>query len=289
MSTQEQAVPAAYPIGALPPASPWREPWPRLGLRVDLYTTLPGTVKLEAAPDHRLMVHAGGPVYGAYRSRRVFYNRGDIDLFPAGVSEDWEADTTSSALVLQLSPSLLVHAAEGMGRDPDRAGIELRCQFKDAQIEHIAWALDAAHRAGHPSGLLYSESLGLALAVHLLGGYTAPGRPSGGLSKKQLRELTAYVEDHLDQDLSLAVLAGVAGVSVSHLKTLFRRSTGLAVHEYVIQRRVERARLLLLRGELPASQVALAAGFAHQSHMARHMRRLLGVTPTALLRGANAP
>ncbi|KYF72421.1 hypothetical protein BE15_48030 [Sorangium cellulosum] len=54
------------------------------------------------------------------------------------------------------------------------------------------------------------------------------------------------------------------------------------MHEYVVQRRVERARALLLRGDLPASQVAIEAGFAHQSHMARCMRRVLGVTPTAL-------
>jgi AraC family transcriptional regulator len=73
-------------------------------------------------------------------------------------------------------------------------------------------------------------------------------------------------------------------VSASHFKTLFKRSTGLPVHEYVIQRRVERAKALLLRGELPASQVALEAGFAHQSHMARSMRRVLGVTPSSISR-----
>jgi AraC family transcriptional regulator len=168
--------------------------------------------------------------------------------------------------------------------DPDRAGLEPRHQFRDPQIEHIAWALDAERRAGYPGGLLYTESLGMALAVHLLGRYRAPlGRPRG-LSKAQLRRLTAYIENHLDQNLSLARLARVAEVSASHLKTSFRRSTGLPVHEYVVQRRVERAKALLLRGELPASQVALEAGFAHRSHMARWMRRVLGVTPTSVAR-----
>jgi AraC family transcriptional regulator len=56
----------------------------------------------------------------------------------------------------------------------------------------------------------------------------------------------------------------------------------------VVQRRVERARELLLRGELPISQVALEVGFAHQSHLARWMRRILGVTPTAIVRGSSA-
>jgi AraC family transcriptional regulator len=65
---------------------------------------------------------------------------------------------------------------------------------------------------------------------------------------------------------------------------LFKRSFGVPVHEYVIQRRVERARTLLLRGALPASQVALDAGFSHQSHMARCMRRVLGITPAAIVK-----
>jgi AraC family transcriptional regulator len=75
----------------------------------------------------------------------------------------------------------------------------------------------------------------------------------------------------------------VADLSVSHLKVLFRHSVGLPVHEYVVRRRVERARTLLLAGKLSLSQVALASGFAHQSHLARQMRRVLGVTPAAIL------
>ena len=98
--------------------------------------------------------------------------------------------------MLQLSPSLLRRAAEDMGLDPDRAGLEPRHQFRDPQIEHIAWALDAERRAGYPSGLLYTESLGMALAVHLLGRYTAPAHACArGLSKPQLRRVTAYIED----------------------------------------------------------------------------------------------
>ncbi|MCY1008311.1 helix-turn-helix transcriptional regulator [Nannocystis pusilla] len=65
---------------------------------------------------------------------------------------------------------------------------------------------------------------------------------------------------------------------------MFRRSLGLPVHTYVIHRRVDRARALLLRGSMAASQVALEVGFSHQSHMARCMRRVLGVTPTSLTR-----
>ena len=76
----------------------------------------------------------------------------------------------------------------------------------------------------------------------------------------------------------------IAGISVPHLKVLFRRSFDLPVHQYVIRRRVEHARRLLANGDLPISQVALSAGFAHQSHLAHAMKRILGMTPAGLAR-----
>ena len=260
-------------------------PRPRLGLRIGLETKEPGTVEIAPLPDHHLLVHFGSPARGFWESQDVFYTPGDIDMIPAGHSTEWEQIDRVTLLDVQLPPTLVRRAAQDIGLDPDRE-LEPNCHFRDPQIEHIAWALDAERRAGRPSGLLYTESLGMALAVRLLGPDMAPVTPERGLSKSQLRRVTDYIEDHLDQDLSLARLADVAGVSVSHLKTQFRRSTGLPVHQYVVQRRVERAKALLLRGDLPASQVAAEAGFAHQSHMALWMRRVLGVTPTSLVRSA---
>jgi AraC family transcriptional regulator len=259
---------------------------PRLGLGVDLRITPPGEVSLDAVPDHRVKVHTGTPVRGACRAHHFVYSRGDIDIFPAGTSDVWHERDTSTSIVLRLSPLLLRRAAEDMGRDPDRAGIAPHHQFRDPRIEHIALALDAERQAGSPSGLLYAESLGLALAVHLLGHHAAVEPAPRGLSRPHLRRVTDYIEAHLDRDLSLARLAAVAQLSASHLKAQFRRSMGIPVHEYVVQRRVDRARALLERGTLPASQVALEAGFAHQSHMARCMRRVLGVTPSAVARRA---
>ncbi|MBZ4422666.1 AraC family transcriptional regulator [Myxococcus sp. RHSTA-1-4] len=290
MSREKQAALALYSGGASarPVAAREDAARARTGLRVDLHTIPPGVVELAPLPDHRLKVHAGAPTHGSCSFHRFVYTRGDVDLLPAGTSDVWEHTDASTSVMVRLSPALLRRAAEDMGMDPDRAGLEQRHQFKDPQIEHIAWALDADRQAGHPGGLLYTESLGLALSIHLLGRYPAPLKHVRGLSQAQRRRLTEYIEEHLDKDLALARLASVAGVSASHLKTLFKRSMGVPVHEYVIQRRVERARTLLLRGKLPAGQVALEAGFSHQSHMARCMRRILGVTPRALVRGPRA-
>jgi AraC family transcriptional regulator len=93
-----------------------------------------------------------------------------------------------------------------------------------------------------------------------------------------------FVDANLDGGLTLEQVAEVAGMSIPHLTTLFRRTMGQSVHAYVMERRVQRARALLLGRRMTIAQVALETGFAHQSHLARWMRRLLGVTPSELLR-----
>jgi AraC family transcriptional regulator len=235
--------------------------------------------------DHHVSMHTGAPVRVSCipSGTRCVRSLGEINVLPAGLGDEWFEDDASETVDLRLPAFLVRLAAEEMGLDPDRAGVVPQCHVRDVQIEHIAWALAAEHRASSPNGLLYRESLGMALAVHLLAHYPAPAAPRG-LSRSQLARVTEYIEAHLGEDVTLLRLARVSGVSASHLRALFKRSTGVPVHEYVIQRRVERARGLLLRGDLPASQVALDAGFSHQSHMARCMRRVLGVTPASIAR-----
>jgi AraC family transcriptional regulator len=259
---------------------------PRIGLQVELRRTTPGPLRVAAGSDHHVSVHAGAPVRVScpVSKHLSIRTRGEVNVLPAGVSDDWFEDDPSETVELRLPDSLLRLAAEAMGMDPARVGLEPRFHARDEQIEHIAWALEADHRAGSPNGLVYTESLGMALAVRLLAEYGAPSAPRSGLSHEQLKRVTEYVEAHLDQDVSLLRLARVAGVSPSHFRTLFKRSVGVPVHRYVVQRRVERARILLSRGDLPASQIAIESGFSHQSHMARCMRQILGVTPAFVAR-----
>ncbi|NUP05480.1 MAG: helix-turn-helix transcriptional regulator [Polyangiaceae bacterium] len=258
----------------------------RIPISVELRATPAGVIRHAASSDHYINVHAGEPVRVACHANTVrsIRARGDVSLLPAGTSDEWVEDDEAHAVVLRLPSSLVRIAAQDMGMDPDHVSIEPLHHVRDPQIEHIAWALEAERRADNENGQLYRESLGMALAVHLLARYRRVQRPRSGLAREQLQRVTEYIEANVDRDLSLLRLARVAGVSASHFKTLFKRSMGVAAHEYVIQRRVERARSLLVESELPASQVALEAGFSHQSHMARCMRRVLGVTPASVVR-----
>jgi AraC family transcriptional regulator len=256
---------------------------PRLGPTVEVFHAPAGLVIVPPDSEHRVRIHAGRPVRGMCGRQRFVNERGDVDLVPAGQAEQWHSEAASEWRVVTLPRGLVARAAEEIGR-AEGSHLEARCQLRDPRIQHIVWALDAEREAGNANGLLYAEALGLALAFHLLGRYAAPARAEQGLSAVERKRVLDYVEAHLDRSLSLPILASVAGMSTSHFKTLFRRSMGLPVHEYVVQRRVERAKTLLLRAEIPAAEVALASGFAHQSHMARCMRRVLGVNPTQLRR-----
>lgn len=261
-----------------------------IGFKVERRAISAGVTYVPASPHHRLGVHIGKPVNASCRCDGQHHNRvqsdGDIDIIPAGLDGEWEDDDDCSILRLWLSPRLLHGAAEDLGLDPARITLAPVFQHRDSRIEHIARALEAQFDATSRPDRLVAESLGKALAYQLIGSRFQPkGVPAEQrLSLSQRRRLVEFIGGHLAQDLSLAELAWVAGISVSHLTALFRRSFGMPVHQYVIRRRVDRAKELIVSRELPLSEVALMTGFAHQSHMARMMRRHLGVTPTALSR-----
>jgi AraC family transcriptional regulator len=144
-------------------------------------------------------------------------------------------------------------------------------------------AVDAELTAGGAGGRLAAESLANVLAVHLIRHVSAPRRPQSGrdgvLPRGRLRAVTEYVEEHLDSGPSLDQMAAVARLSAYHFARQFKRSTGLPPHQYVIMRRVERAKQLLRGGDFSLAEVAAHAGFSGQSVFCHHFKRLLGVTP----------
>ena len=89
---------------------------------------------------------------------------------------------------------------------------------------------------------------------------------------------------YLDRDLTLTELAAIAQLSPNYFTRSFKQSTGFTPHQYVIRQRVEKAKQLLVEGQLAIADIALEVGFAHQSHLNRHFKRWVGVTPKAFIR-----
>lgn len=213
---------------------------------------------------------------------------GDLDIVPARTSATWEMKQDGMALIICVPDALLRAVAARLDRDPTSIDIADRFQMRDPVIEHIGWTLKADIDSNLAGGRLLHDSLGVALAARLLQRHYRGSLPMreirGGLTHTKLERVVAHIEDNLASKLSLPGIAEIAGMSVSHLKTLFRNSTGVPVYEYVLRRRVERAQFLLRNHKHSIAEVAAATGFAHQSHLARHMHRILGCTPSALRR-----
>ena len=260
-----------------------------------LLDTLTSPVPLglfDSPVDHRhvLCLHLGEPVPVSWRAthgeRTGTRIHGQFCVVPAGSSTRWTLSRPARSLLLRLSPSLLTETADSMGLSVQNASLAPSIHIRDPQVERIGWMMQAEDHSDYPGGRLFADSLATALTVRLLALQSRHGsvgsKTTRALPAWRLRQVVEYIESNLDQDLTLAELARIADFSVSHFKPMFKQATGVPVHRFVMERRVERARVLLLEGRLSITDIAMETGFAHPSHLARCMRRLLGKSPSEM-------
>jgi AraC family transcriptional regulator len=263
------------------------------GVAFQLRRDFLGVLEVPELENVLISVHVGTPTrLSCRRGGQRFTGtsvHGDIDVIPSRTAARWEMhDDNDTALLLSLPQRLLEAVAEESGMDASRLEIRNRFQIRDTELETLSWAMKREMETGCPSGRIYMNGLTLAVASRLVAWHSSaakmPKPLNEGLSGLRLKQVLAFIEEQLAEDLSLEQIAAVAGVSTSHVKTVFRKAMGMPVHQYVIQRRVERAKELLTRDSLSMAEIAAAVGFSHQSHMARHMRRVLGMPPLAMKR-----
>jgi AraC family transcriptional regulator len=148
-------------------------------------------------------------------------------------------------------------------------------------ISAVYAELNATGGAGEQ---LLVESLATILSVHLIRHITGPPRlpiaADGVLARRKLHSVIEYIMENLEGSPTLGQMAAVAHLSPYHFARQFKAATGLAPHQYVIARRVERAQHLLRKdNELELAGIALRAGFSDQSKFSFHFKRIVGVTP----------
>jgi AraC family transcriptional regulator len=242
-------------------------------------------VNLHLSAPHLLVQQQDG------RRRGGLVATNDAAITPTGLPGYWRTDAASEDMSMLLEDGFIRRVATETGIEPD--GLEVVPLFSapEPQIERIGLSLLSEMETRGLGGELYTESLATLLALHLLRNHSSLGRGSrrkvgseGGFSKHALEQATDYINDNLQRKLTLAEIAGVAHMSPDHFGRSFKEATGLSPHQYVIHRRVERARSLLADTNLTVTEVAHAVGFSNSSHLAHHLRRLLGVSPSALRR-----
>ncbi len=223
------------------------------------------------------------------RTEQYRYYKGSITLEPPEASPTYffPQGTPGAVLHLGLAPSLFEQTVAEIGHhDPTHVEIVKQFNLHDPLIEQIGLAFVSELAAGGVAGRLYAEFLARTLVLHLLrlSSTASLVSPSScrNLTPRQIAMLRDYIYDRLDQDISLSELAASVGFSVSYFTCLFKQSLGLAPHQYLITCRVERAKSLLLKSDLTLAEVAHAVGFADQSHLNRHFKRLMGISPGML-------
>lgn len=242
---------------------------------------------LPAIPRHVLVVNLGSPseIKEHLVGRQGHLGTGNLVILPAGAPTSWHLEQEGEVrhLHLYLSPSLIQKIAASADINPDSVEIIDALGVSDPQVETIALSLLSELRSDGLAGKLYVESLATILGIHLLRHYSSVKQPapsrSFGLPRTTLRKVITYVEEHLAEDLSLSDIAAVVHLSPYHFARLFKESVGFPPHQYVIQRRVERAKLLLSTTNWSLTAIAHTVGFAHESHLAQHFKRLTGITP----------
>jgi AraC family transcriptional regulator len=259
-------------------------------LRLSLISDQPGLVEFHGSPRVVISVHVGPSVSvdcrrGGERHRGTTIH-GDLEIIPPNLGGVWELKSRDTALIIGLKLSVLERLVRESAGDPAKLRITNRFQARDPQIEHIGWSLKAEMESGYPSGRTYMDALATALAARIVRHHSSLARNSHtartAMPGRKLKAVLSYIEDNLGRDLGLRDIADIAGLSVSHFKSMFRKSLGIPPHQYLIRRRVERAASQLRQGKIPIGQIALENGFCHQSHLALHTRRVLGLTPHEL-------
>lgn len=236
--------------------------------------TVQGTVMLGA--------HYDDKTYSAWSAP------GNFSLLPPQGDAGWTSNAAGQVYHLFLSPRLFeVAAAEFNSGDPARAAVPFLFNLRDPLAEQICWALRHELYAPGPVSRLYVETLAQSLVLHLLHTLSA-GRMRSGAQRARpvsagISRTIDYIEAHIASSIGLVELAAIAHVSPSTLARQFKHVTGLAPHQYLLRRRIERARQLLQAGQLTVAEVAQAVGFADQSHLSRHLQRAFGLTARELL------
>lgn len=213
-------------------------------------------------------------------SRRIV--PGDLHVLPQGRRLESHLSASCALLVIALFDTALIQ----LGGDGDTT-CRLRpyLAIRDLHLQNFLAAMREELRHGCPAGAIYLRDLIRTLIRYLVRRYSTLAESPvfvtpDGLPPNRLRLVLDYMHRHLDGELTLNSMATLVQMSPQHFANLFRKSTGVAPHQYVLRERLETARCMLLETNRPIADIALEVGFASQSHFTDVFHKMLGYTPS---------
>jgi AraC family transcriptional regulator len=216
---------------------------------------------------------------------------GTLCLMPAhqDVSFRWGVDRRAvTSICIEVETPLLERLVPELESEALRNGTFAATTFKPAprlvQLARLMEMETPDDRAASPAWTEDVMRLFLAEALRIGGPGSRRLRSDRFRLDRRLRNAIDYIESNLGERLGLQEISRVAGLSPTHLSTLFRNELGTSPHAYIIDRRIGAARRRLEASEESVATVALECGFSDQAHMTRAFRQRLGQTPAAFRR-----
>lgn len=243
---------------------------------------------LEGLTGHVVMTYYGAAQDIAWRTdglRLTSRTRpGSITLIPDGHDGRWDIEGPIEVSHVYLTDARLQACADvlAQGRKVELIG---RVGFEDASAGRILEMLSNETLVGDPASRLFVEQAIDLLCTQLVRAHSSAGTvtdlaPRRGLADWQVKRVTGYMQDRLDQDISLEELSALVGLSRFHFCTAFKAATGQTPHNWLTALRMGRARQLLAERSLAITDIALAVGYQTPSAFAATFRRLARVTPS---------
>jgi AraC family transcriptional regulator len=265
------------------------------GFGISKHRLPPGSSPERLAGGHYVVVQLNNSVKmdieisGNHYKGRFF--KGDVSYSPPGIwcRSTWEQER--EVLIISLDTNF-VAARVRNGLPSEKLNFSPQFRVRDPLIEGIAQALgtevskESAKLLNDSQGLAindYANSLAEVLASHIIKDYTTPAPSdnlkSGKLAPVKLRRATAFINENLEEGITLADIADAVEMSPFHFARMFKQTTGFTPLQYVMEQKIEHSKSLLQKPELPLADIAFKLGFASQSHFTLHFRRLTGTTP----------
>jgi AraC family transcriptional regulator len=268
-----------------------RDRWQNLKVIRNRHHVRESVIKPDKLTYHLITVYMGSPSRQqsllSGRNYNILQTAGNVAVISAACAlRSWYDEAEQDDVYLHLEPEFVRRVALGADLNPDKIEIITTLDSRSPVIESMArMAFDELQRGDDATATnLYADSLANLLAIQLLREYSSDSLPPAkqyvnGLTNKKLTLILDLIESDLSEDLSLKVLANAAGLSEYHFLRLFKQSTGLTPHQYVISQRIERAKELLQKTQMTITEIAYLLGFSTPAHFTHHFRRKTGITP----------
>ena len=238
---------------------------------------------------HVLALHLGRPVPIRQRredlSHEWTFTRGDLTLIPAGWRTVCWTEKSADFRQVELGPELVRRAGGDAARDAD-----LPClfSFQDPLCRELTRSMVAEAEEHGTAARMYVESAAVVLAQRLLSlnNRSIAPAPRPGLDPAVLRRAKDFLHDEMSRNPGVTELSASVGMNVDHFSRMFKRSTGLAPHQYLGNIRLEHAKRLLAEGSAPIIEIAYEIGYANPSQFSAFFRKRTGLSPTEFRRNA---